>query len=86
MFGKQPPQSWLELMPQVVHIHGKFFGFTAEGQEESIDYGQLLPLFRDHGYRGYISSEWEGHMYSTADGFMMIEKHQAMCRRILAAA
>jgi sugar phosphate isomerase/epimerase len=86
MFGKQPPRSWLELMPEVVHIHGKFFGFTADGQEESIDYAQLLPLFRDHGYRGYISSEWEGHMYSTADAFAMIEKHQAMCRRILAAA
>jgi DNA-binding transcriptional MerR regulator len=86
MFGKQAPSSWLELMPEVVHIHGKFFGFTADGVEESIDYQQLLPLFRDHGYQGYMSSEWEAHMYSNADGFTMIEKHQAMCRRILAAA
>ncbi|HEX4211082.1 MAG TPA: TIM barrel protein, partial [Candidatus Binataceae bacterium] len=81
MFGKQPPESWLDLMPEVVHVHGKFFGFSADGQEESIDYGKLLPLFRDHGYRGYISSEWEAHLYSTADAFLMIEKHQAMCRQ-----
>jgi sugar phosphate isomerase/epimerase len=86
MFGKQPPESWLELMPEVVHVHGKFFGFAADGQEESIDYAKLLPLFRDRGYRGYISSEWEAHLYSTADAFEMVAKHQAMCRRILAAA
>jgi sugar phosphate isomerase/epimerase len=86
MFGKQPPRSWIELMPQVVHIHGKFYGFTADGQEEAIDYTELLPLFRDHGYRGTMSSEWEGHMYSTADGFQMIETHQAMCRKIWSSA
>jgi hypothetical protein len=84
MFGKQEPRSWLELMPEVVHIHGKFFGFDAAGNEEAIDYPALLPLFRDGGFKGYMSSEWEGHMYSDADAFEMIEKHQAMCRRILA--
>ena len=83
MFGKQDPRSWLELLPQVVHIHGKFFGFDAAGNEEAIDYEALLPLFRN--FSGYMSSEWEGHMYSDADAFGMIERHQAMCRRILAA-
>jgi len=85
MFGKQEPRGWLELMPEVVHIHGKFFGFDAKGDEEAIDYPALLPLFRDGGFSGYMSSEWEGHMYSDADAFEMIEKHQAMCRRILAS-
>lgn len=85
MFGKEDPRSWLELMPAVVHIHGKFFGFDASGNEEAIDYAALLPLFRDGGYSGFMSSEWEGHMYSNADAFEMIEKHQAMCRRLLAA-
>jgi hypothetical protein len=82
MFGRQPPHSWIELMPQVIHIHGKFYGFAADGQEEAIPYSDLLPLFRDHGFRGLMVSEWEGHMYSTADAFRMIERHQAMCREI----
>jgi sugar phosphate isomerase/epimerase len=86
MFGKQDPRSWLELLPEVVHIHGKFFGFDANGDEEAIDYPALLPLFRDGGFNGYMSSEWEGHMYSDADAFDMIQRHQALCRRILAAA
>jgi sugar phosphate isomerase/epimerase len=86
MFGHEDPRGWLELIPAVVHIHGKFFGFDSDGNEEGIDYAALLPLFRDNGYAGYMSSEWEGHMYSDADAFDMIERHQAMCRRMLAAA
>ncbi len=85
MFGKQPPRSWIELIPEVIHIHGKFYGFTADGQEEAIPYREILPLFRDHGFRGSMVSEWEGHMYSTEDAFRMIERHQAMCREIWAA-
>jgi sugar phosphate isomerase/epimerase len=86
MFGHEDPRGWLELMPAVVHIHGKFFGFDSVGNEEAMDYAAILPLFRDNGYAGYMSSEWEGHMYSDADAFDMIGRHQAMCRRILAAA
>ncbi len=86
MFGHQDPRSWLELMPAVVHVHGKFFGFDSQGNEEAIDYDALMPLFRDSGYSGFMSSEWEGHMYSDADAFEMIERHQAMCRRKLADA
>jgi sugar phosphate isomerase/epimerase len=84
MFGKADPNSWKELMPEVVHIHGKFFGFDEEGNEECIDYPAILPLFKNGGFNGYMSSEWEGHMYSDADAFSMIERHQALCRRILA--
>jgi sugar phosphate isomerase/epimerase len=83
MFGKADPRSWKELMPDVVHIHGKFFGFDSQGNEECIDYPALLPLFKEGGFNGYMSSEWEGHMYSDADAFDMIERHQALCKRIL---
>lgn len=83
MFGKQDPQSWIQLMDQVVHIHGKFFGFDENGLEEAIDYEAILPLFVEAGYAGTISSEWEGHMYSAANAFDLVERHQAMCRRIM---
>jgi hypothetical protein len=86
MFGRADPLSWNELMDDVVHIHGKFFGFDAEGREEAIDYETILPLFKRAGYTGTMSSEWEGHMYSTASAFDLVEQHQAMVRRVLAAA
>lgn len=82
MFGRAKPESWNELMKDVVHVHGKFYGFNEAG-EESIDYQQILPLFKQGGYSGTISSEWEGFVFSTTDAFEMVEKHQSMCRLIL---
>lgn len=86
MYGNKDPKSWMPLMDRVIHIHGKFFGFDEDGREEAIDYETLLPMFRDAGFNGTISSEWEGHAYSNADAFMMVEQHQAMCRRILGSS
>lgn len=79
------PKVWRDIMPQVIHIHGKFYDFDAEGNESSIPYDALLPEFIDGGFNGYMSSEWEGHIYSHAEGFDMVSKHQALCRRIIAA-
>jgi sugar phosphate isomerase/epimerase len=82
----QDPRAWLEIMPQILHVHGKFYEFDAAGRETSIPYEQLLAVFVEGGYRGYISSEYEGTMFSTAGGFEMVQRHQALCRRIIAAA
>jgi hypothetical protein len=73
-------------MPQVIHIHGKFYGFDANGSESCIPYEDLLPVFVEAGFSGFMSSEWEGHMYSLDDGFDMVAQHHALCRRILAQA
>lgn len=79
----QDARAWQEIMSQVIHVHAKFYDFNADGSEVCIPYEQILPVFRDAGYSGYMSSEWEGQMYSDADGFEMLRKHHALCRRIL---
>lgn len=82
MFCKQPAEQWLEVMPRVVHIHGKFYGFDENGDEPSIDYAALMRVFRDSGYRGTMSSEWEGHAYTDDfSSFEMVKQHQALCRK-----
>lgn len=86
LFSRQPLRNWLEIMPQVVHVHGKFYDVDDNGQDGSIDYDAILPIFVEGGYQGYISSEWEGHQVSDADGFEKVERHHAMERRILDAA
>ena len=84
MLSPHKPESWLEIMPQIIHLHGKFYDFDAEGNESSIPYGQILPLFMKAGYRGYMSSEWEGHQYAWEPGYEPVRQHHALCRRILA--
>ncbi len=83
MFCKQSPEQWREVMPRVVHIHGKFYGFDEKGDEPSVDYAALMRVFREGGYDGYMSSEWEGHAYTDEfSGFEMVKQHQALCRRV----
>jgi sugar phosphate isomerase/epimerase len=84
ILSPQDPRAWLAIMPQVIHVHAKFYEFDAAGSELTIPYDQLLPVFVEGGYRGFMSSEWEGHMYSKGSGFEAVQKHHAMCRRILA--
>lgn len=84
LFCRQEPRAWLEIMPQVVHIHGKFYDFDADGNESSIPYEEILPVFVEGGYNGFMSSEWEGHAFSDADSFAMVQQHYALCKRILA--
>ena len=84
LFGKLEPEAWAEIMPQVVHIHGKFFDFDDQGQEIAVDYPRVLKVFLDGGYDGFMSSEYEGHIFSDEPALAKIEKHHALCRKIIA--
>ncbi len=83
LFSHQDPQMWREIMPQVVHIHGKFYDFNEHGSESAIPYEEILPVFVEGGYNGFMSSEWEGHFFSDEPGFPKVQAHQALCKRIL---
>jgi sugar phosphate isomerase/epimerase len=87
LWSSQPPEKWLEIMPQVLHVHGKFFDIDEHGEEPSVPYAELVRVFRDAGYTGTMSSEWEGSSWAAEpDGFAMVKAHQQMVRRHLAAA
>jgi hypothetical protein len=85
MCDKQAPEAWNEIMPRVVHVHGKFYGFDESGQEPSIDFARIIRVFTDGGFSGFMSSEWEGHAFTGQfSGFDMVTRHQKLCRDILA--
>jgi sugar phosphate isomerase/epimerase len=84
LFSRADPRSWSEIMPQVIHIHGKFFDFDESGDEIAVDLAKVLPVFVEGGYNGFMSSEYEGHMWNDADGFDKIRRHHQLARRVLA--
>jgi sugar phosphate isomerase/epimerase len=84
ILSTQDPRAWLEINPQIIHIHGKCYDFDEDGIETAIPYEELIPVFAEGGFTGYMSTEWEGHLYSQASGFENVRKHQALCRRLLA--
>lgn len=84
MNGRQPVESWKEIMPYVVHVHGKFYGFDENGDEPSIDYPAIFKVFHEGGYQGYISSEYEGSAFTDEfDAFDQVEKQHQLWKRIL---
>jgi sugar phosphate isomerase/epimerase len=88
MHGSMDPRRWEELMPRVVHVHGKFYGIDEDGNEPSIDHETIMDVLVQAGYTGFISSEWEGHAYTDAmDGYAVCRaQHDLMRRLILQAA
>lgn len=64
MQGHVPIADWADIMPQIVHVHAKFYDIDEHGNEPAIDYPGLVRVFAENGYRGYFSTEWEGHAFA----------------------
>ena len=50
-----------EYMPLIKHFHFKLYEMVDEGKEYSIDYREILQYLHDHGYKGFVSTEYEGN-------------------------
>jgi sugar phosphate isomerase/epimerase len=87
LFGPAPVESWLEIMPWIRHVHGKFFGIDERGEEPSVPVRDLIALLVGAGYSGAISSEYEGwHWNYWQDAFDIVAGEQAVQRSAAAAA
>lgn len=79
-FGHSEPAAMRQIMPYVIHVHGKFFSM-AEGDEPDVRYEELVKALLDGGYQGWMSSEYEG---PDTDSFEIVKAHQGMVRRYVA--
>jgi sugar phosphate isomerase/epimerase len=81
LFGPAPVESWLEIMPWIRHVHGKFFGIDERGEEPSVPVRDLITLLVRAGYSGAISTEYEGwHWNYWQDAFEIVAGEQAVQR------
>ncbi|GAA1981260.1 C-glycoside deglycosidase beta subunit domain-containing protein [Microbacterium pumilum] len=84
MHGHIDPREWGDIMPQIKHVHAKFYDIDETGQEPAIDYPELVRVFVEGGYRGYWSSEWEGHAFAElgeVDPLVLVRKQHDLIRR-----
>jgi sugar phosphate isomerase/epimerase len=89
MHGHVDPHEWADIMPQILHVHAKFYDIDDEGQEPAIDYPELVRVFVEGGYRGYWSSEWEGHAFAElgeVDPLVLVRRQHDLIRRSMRAA
>ena len=89
MHGHVGPREWSDIMPQIVHVHAKFYDIDEKGDEPAIDYPSIVREFVKGGYRGFMSSEWEGHAFADldeADPIELVRKQHALIRRSIVEA
>ena len=89
MHGLVPPEEWLDIMPQIFHVHAKFYDIDDEGNEPAMDIPRIVRQFVEGGYRGYLSSEWEGHAFADlgeSDPIDLVQKQHALMRRAIEEA
>jgi sugar phosphate isomerase/epimerase len=87
LFGHQDPEMWAGVMKHVIHVHAKFHHIDDNGEDESFDYEHILRVFRENGYAGGYSSEYEGHWWNLQpDAFGQLAAQQAVMRRYLGGA
>jgi sugar phosphate isomerase/epimerase len=86
MHGLVPPEEWLDIMPQIFHVHAKFYDIDAEGNEPAMDIPRIVRQFVKGGYQGYLSSEWEGHAFADlgeSDPIDLVKKQHTLMRRAI---
>lgn len=88
MHGHVDPREWADIMPQIMHVHAKFYDIDETGQEPAIDYPEHVRVFVENGYRGYWSSEWEGHAFAElgeVDPLLLVRKQHDLIRATMRA-
>jgi len=84
MHGLVPPEEWLDIMPQIFHVHAKFYDIDEHGNEPAMDIPRIVRQFVKGGYKGFLSSEWEGHAFADlgeSDPIDLVKKQHTLMRR-----
>lgn len=81
------PRGLLDYMGHIKHVHAKFYEMLPDETEYSIPYEEIIPVFLEGGYSGYLSSEYEGnrwiHDAFAVDSTEQLKRHTTMLKRLL---
>ncbi|WP_347109440.1 TIM barrel protein [Paenarthrobacter sp. S56] len=89
MHGLVAPEEWLDIMPQMFHVHAKFYDIDEDGNEPAMDIPRIVRQFVKGGYTGFLSSEWEGHAFADlgeSDPIDLVKKQHALMRSAIEEA
>jgi sugar phosphate isomerase/epimerase len=76
--GHSEPEALRTILPDVIHMHGKFFDMQ-NGDEPNVRFEEVVKVLVEEGYSEWISSEYEGA--PDVDTFELVRQQQAMMHR-----
>ena len=87
-FINTDPQRIVDYMPYMFHIHAKFYEMLPDYTAYSIPYEEVIPVLIKGGYKGYLSSEYEGNRHIQdafeVDSVEQVRRQQEMFKKIIA--
>ena len=63
--------------------HAKFNDMTDDCEETTIPYPEVLKVLKDHGYNGYMTSEYEGMDKLQGGAWAAVRKQHVMMKQLL---
>lgn len=83
----QNPALLRPILPYIYHVHAKFWEMTEAMEDPSVAYSEVIPILIEGGYKGYLSSEYEGQRW-TQDAYETnsceeVRRNQLMLRRLI---
>jgi sugar phosphate isomerase/epimerase len=84
-FGHSDPHRLRDILPYIVHVHGKFFNME-NGEESAVRLPEIVQTLQEGGYAHSMSCEYEGHHWlSPKSALEQLRAHQAAIRKIFEA-
>jgi len=79
-----PPEAIKQIMPYIVHIHGKFHSMV-KGEIPAVPFETLTRYLIEGGYTGWMSTEFEGsNLGEYPDSFEIVKLQHALVKRFQA--
>ena len=73
--------------PKLVYVHAKVYDLDEDGMVDDMDYPKIIGALVEGGYKGYISTEFEGNRHLNVDGWCdeieYVRRHQKLLRKLL---
>ncbi len=68
---------------KIRHFHFKLYEMTDEGIEYSMDYDEIIRYLHEHGYNGYVSTEYEGNRWVKPDEYIPDKEQVAAHQKLI---
>lgn len=81
------PQDIIDNIDYIFHTHAKFYNVSEDYVETAVAIPEVVEAFKKAGYKGYLSSEYEGGEHLRADmevdSIEQVRRHQEAMRRAI---
>jgi sugar phosphate isomerase/epimerase len=78
------PEDIIPLLPYIHCCHAKYYNMSEDFDETTIPYVEVINIMKEHGWNGYLLSEYEGPNKESYNHCMtQVRRHHVMLKRLL---